>query len=66
MSHRKLLIIIIPILLVLLVLSVGVLVPIGNVVAHTSLSPDAPPYAAHGSHPVGIRNLVTDGEVPLD
>ena len=66
MFRRKLLVIVGCILLVFAALYVGVTVPIGRASAHADARPEAPPYSARGPHPVGTRDLVIEGETPLD
>ena len=43
-----------------------VTVPIGGAAGRSDLHPDAPPYGVRGPHLVGARDLVIDGEAPLE
>jgi predicted dienelactone hydrolase len=53
-------------LLALLMSLAGVMAQEGEAVVGTGLRPDAPTYGVRGPHPVGTRDLVIDGEAPLD
>ena len=66
MSSRKPFIFAVFMLLVLSVLSIAVMAQDGEAVTSTGFRPDAPTYGVRGSHPVGTRDLVIDGESPLD
>lgn len=66
MLRRKLLVIAVSILLLLAALYVGVTVPVGNAAVSTDPHPDSPKYSIPGPHPVGMRNLTTNSEAPLD
>jgi predicted dienelactone hydrolase len=66
MLGRKLLIGAVAVLLALSALYVGVMVPIGKAPVHTDPRPDALLYGVPGPSFVGIRNLVIDGETPLE
>jgi predicted dienelactone hydrolase len=66
MIYRKQLVVAAVMLLVLAAVSVGVMAQEGETVVLNGLRPDAPPYAIRGSYPVGTRDLVIDGETPLD
>lgn len=54
------------ILVVLFVLFMGAWAKQDNAVTKTSTHPDAATYAARGQHSVGIRDLVIEGETPLE
>src|SRR5687767_7009019 len=66
MIYHKRLVLAVVMLLVLSAVSVGVMAQDGETVVRTGLRPDAPPYGVRGMHPVGARDLVIDGETPLD
>jgi predicted dienelactone hydrolase len=53
------------VLIVLAVLIVSVTVPFSTGAARSEPHPDSPPYAVRGPHPVGMRNLMIEGEAPL-
>ncbi|MFN2256288.1 MAG: alpha/beta hydrolase family protein [Candidatus Promineifilaceae bacterium] len=54
------------VLLVLAVLGVGAAVPLGSGTARSGPQPDGATYAARGAHAVGTRDLIIDGEAPLE
>ena len=54
------------ILVVLFVLFMGYRANQNDGVSNTSSPPDEATYAVRGPHPVGIRDLVIEGEMPLD
>jgi predicted dienelactone hydrolase len=66
MKYWKRLVLVIVLLLALSAVSVGVMAQEGETVVRTGLRPDAPPYAVRGIHPVGTRDLVIDGESPME
>jgi predicted dienelactone hydrolase len=66
MSYRKRLVLTVFILLVLSALFMGGMVQEKEAVASTGLDPDAAPYSVRGPHLVGTRDLVIDGETPLE
>jgi len=66
MTYRKLLVLAVSILLVFSALFVGVITRKGDAVAHTGSHSDVPSYAPRGPHPIGIRDLVIDGETLLE
>ena len=53
-------------LLALAALIVSMTVPFGTGTARSGRPPDNTLYAARGPYPVGMRDLATDGEAPLD
>lgn len=66
MAFSKRLVKVLVTLLALLVSLDGVMAQGGEAVVRTGLRPDAPAYGVRGIHPVGTRDLVIDGEAPLD
>jgi predicted dienelactone hydrolase len=54
------------VVMLLSAMSVGVLAQEGETVVLTGLRPDAPLYGVRGIHPVGTRNLMIEGETPLE
>lgn len=66
MINRKLLVFAVVTLLLMSVASVSVIAQEGETVARSGLRPDAPAYGVRGTYPVGARDLVIDGETPLE
>lgn len=66
MSYGKRLVLAGFILLVLSTLYAGGMAAEGEAVEGAGLRSDAAPYGVRGSHVVGTRNLVIDGEMPLE
>lgn len=66
MFNRKQLVLAVVMLLLLTTVAVGVMAQEGEPVAHVGLRPDAPAYGIRGIFPVGTRDLVINGETPLE
>ena len=65
-SHRKRLLLAFLILLLSSAFYAAAMAPQGEAVEHTAPRSGTPPYGLRGSHPVGMRNLVTEGETPVE
>jgi predicted dienelactone hydrolase len=66
MINRKQWVLAVVMLLLMSVASVGVMAQEDEPVARTGLRPDAPAYGVRGEYPVGARDLVIEGETPLE